>query len=154
MEMDAGARESRLEDLRKRCREAGMNVTPQRSAVYEALLDAPNHPTPEALYAAVRARMPGISLATIYKALEALKRLGVVREVARLGEARRFDANIDRHHHLICTECGRVSDIDHGEFGNLPPPRSLDGFIPSEVSVQVFGRCAACARDESPEDEI
>lgn len=131
-----------------------MNVTPQRSAVYEALLDAPDHPTPEALYATVRAKLPGISLATIYKALEALKRLGVIREVARLGEARRFDANLDHHHHLICTECGRVSDLGHEEFGEIPSPAAVDGFIPSEVTVQVFGMCAACAHGEIHDDEI
>ncbi len=131
-----------------------MNVTPQRSAVYKALLEAPDHPTPEALFATVRSEMPNISLATIYKALEALRRLGVVREVARLGEARRFDANTDHHHHLVCTHCGRVSDLDRAGFGELGPPADLDGFVPSEVTVQVFGRCAACARMGSEDDEI
>ncbi len=154
MEEAAKKAETLLEALRIRCREAGMNITPQRSAVYKALHEAPDHPTPEDLYLAVRAGMPDISLATIYKSLEALKKLGVVREVARLGEARRFDANLAHHHHMICTRCGRVSDFDHAEFEGLRTPETLDGFIPREVTVQVFGECSTCAGADVADDEI
>ncbi len=154
MEEAARKQETLLEELRTRCREAGMNITPQRSAVYKALIGALDHPTPDDLFVAVRADMPEISLATIYKSLEALKKLGVVREVARLGEARRFDANLDHHHHMICTRCGRVSDLDHAEFEGLRPPESLEGFVPSEVTVQVFGECSTCGGADVADDEI
>ena len=63
-----------------------MNVTPQRVAVYRALLQAEDHPSPEELYRRVRRRMPSLSLATIYKALDALTRLGVAREVSVISE--------------------------------------------------------------------
>ena len=56
----------------ERCREAGLNVTPQRIAIYRALLASEDHPTPEMLYRAVSRDMPSLSLATIYKTLDTL----------------------------------------------------------------------------------
>jgi Fur family peroxide stress response transcriptional regulator len=135
-----------MTDLLDRCRAAGMNVTPQRLAVYRALLAAEDHPSPEALYRRIRPAMPSLSLATIYKALDALARLGVVREVSAISERKRYDANTDRHHHLICTRCKRVTDVYDDALDAVAPPRRLQGFVPHAVSVQVTGLCAACAR--------
>lgn len=154
MEFEATLSEPRIEELKARCRDAGMNVTPQRIAVYRALLDSTEHPTPEALFEVVRRWMPSISQATIYKTLETLQRLGMIREVTRLGEARRFEANLDHHHHLVCTECGRVIDYADENLGALRPPADLDGFVPSGISVQITGRCAGCAAIPEPDDEI
>lgn len=135
----------RLEDLGRRCRQAGMNVTPQRLAVYRALLESEDHPSPEQLYQRVRKHLPTLSLATIYKALDALTALGVVSEVSRTGDAKRYDANDERHHHLVCTRCHRVTDFYDDRFDALPPPRELSGFRVETLTVQVKGLCAACA---------
>ena len=154
MERDPETIRMRLEELQERCRQAGMNVTPQRIAVYRALLMSEEHPTPEALFASVREWMPSISQATIYKTLETLQRLGVCHEVSRLGEARRFEANLDDHHHTVCTHCGRVADFNDERLGALSPPPGLDGFIPTGIHVQVMGLCGACAGSLDPDNEI
>lgn len=122
-----------------------MNVTPQRIEIYSALLDADDHPSPETLYSRVKRKMPSISLATIYKALDALSELGVVREVSAIADTKRYDANLDRHHHLICTECKSIQDIYDDELDAVAAPKSLGGFIARSVSVEVLGVCAACA---------
>ncbi len=70
--------EQRVDQMIERCREAGMNVTPQRIAIYRALLDSEDHPTPEMLYRSVSTEMPSLSLATIYKTLDALAAVGLV----------------------------------------------------------------------------
>ncbi len=103
--------EQRMDDMSRRCREAGMNVTPQRMAVYRALLESVEHPSPEVLYRAVQPTMPSMSLATVYKSLEALERLGLVHEVPVVSDTRRYDANTSDHHHLVCTTCGKVADF-------------------------------------------
>jgi Fur family peroxide stress response transcriptional regulator len=133
-------------DLARRCRDRGMNVTPQRAAIYRALLESEDHPSPEALYRRVHAKMPSMSLATIYKALDALVDLGLAREVDVAGDAKRYDANLDRHHHLICTRCRRVSDFYDTTLDAVEPARRLKGFVARTVSVQVFGLCTRCAR--------
>ncbi|HLU64879.1 MAG TPA: transcriptional repressor, partial [Kofleriaceae bacterium] len=85
-------------------------------------------------------------LATIYKALDTLCELGLVQEVSVVGEGKRYDANVDRHHHLICTACKQVVDHYDPKLDALRPPRRLPGFHARSVSVQVLGLCAACAR--------
>jgi Fur family peroxide stress response transcriptional regulator len=122
-----------------------MNVTPQRVEIYRALLEAEDHPSPEALFKRVKRKMPSISLATIYKALDALSTLGVVREVSTISETKRYDANLDKHHHLICTKCKRIQDYYDEELDAVAPPRRLAGFVAQSVSVEVIGLCPSCA---------
>ena len=141
--------ESQLENLLQRCRAAGMNVTPQRLAIYRAVLEAEDHPTPEVLYQRVRPSMPSLSLATIYKVLDALAKLGMVKEVHVSGDSKRYDANLDKHHHLVCTRCKKVHDLYNEQFDTIAPPKRLSGFVAQSISVQVFGLCAACAQKET-----
>ena len=138
--------DQRMDHLVARCRERGMNVTPQRMAIYRALLESVDHPTPEALHERVRASMPSLSLATIYKALDTLGELGLVQEVSVAGAGKRYDANVERHHHLVCTRCKQVSDHYDPQLDALRPPRRLAGFVAHSVSVQLLGLCASCAR--------
>jgi Fur family peroxide stress response transcriptional regulator len=135
----------RIDRLLRRCRESGLAATPQRLAVYRALLESDDHPTPEALYRKVREAMPSLSLATVYKALDALQGLGVVQEVSRIAQGRRFDANVDHHHHLVCTNCRRITDYNDPALDAVAPPKRVRGFRPESVSVQVLGLCAACS---------
>lgn len=146
MRLAAREKTARIDELLRRCREAGMNLTPQRVTIYRALLESEDHPSPEVLYERVRPQLPQLSLATIYKALDALMRLGVVREVSAISDSKRFDANLDWHHHLICTRCQKVTDFYDASLDTLAPPKRLAGFVSESVSVQVMGLCAACAK--------
>ena len=145
MPHDAATVRRRLAALPARCREAGLEPTSQRRAVYGALLAAKDHPSPEVLFERLKPAHPALSLATVYKALDALLSLGVVREVSRLGRTRRFDANVDRHQHLHCTGCGLVLDFHDDRLSRLAPPRTIRGFVPAEVRVEIVGLCARCA---------
>lgn len=136
----------KVEELVERCRARGMNVTPQRIAIYRALVEAHDHPSPELLYRRVLPAMPSMSLATIYKALDALVDLGLAQEVSATGDIKRYDANMSRHHHLLCTGCGAIRDFDDEALDRVAPPRRLGGFVPQSVSVQISGLCSSCAR--------
>lgn len=144
MRRDPGSTRRRIDALLRRCREEGLAATPQRLAVYRALLESKEHPTPEAVFVRVRREMPSLSLATVYKALDALKAVGLVREVASFTHGRRYDANVDRHHHLVCTSCHKVADLYDAGLDSVVPPRRVPGFRPRAVSVQVLGLCARC----------
>lgn len=121
-----------------------MNVTPQRMAVYRALVESEEHPTPEMLYKRVTRRMPSISLATIYKSLDALESVGLVRAVPVISEKRRYDANDDAHHHLICSRCGSIRDYYSHDFDQFVPKGTVKGFVPEAVSVNITGVCEGC----------
>ena len=134
----------RVAHMVDRCHEEKMNVTPQRMAIYRALLQSEDHPTPEMLYRIVSRKMPSLSLATIYKTLDALETIGLVRAVAVDTDKRRYDANDSPHHHLICSSCGSIRDYYSNEFDALVPSRPVQGFVPWNVSVNITGVCTNC----------
>lgn len=99
--------------LRAALEAAGRRCTRQRLAVYEVLGKAEHHPTAEEVYESVRGQLPNISLATVYKALEAFVAGGLA---AKLGGGggdgpARYDARGDGHYHLRCLDTGRVEDL-------------------------------------------
>lgn len=146
MERTAGAIRKRVDEMVIRCRDAGLSVTPQRIAVYKALLKSEEHPTPEMLFKTVKRQMPSLSLATIYKSLDALEKLGLIQAVEIDSDSRRYDANMSRHHHLICTKCRRVIDFYDEQLNAVRPSRSHHGFVAESITVKVLGLCARCAR--------
>src|SRR5882757_3565186 len=99
------------EDLVSALRARGMRVTPQRVVLHRALLELDRHVTADELLDAVGDRLPNVSLPTIYATLELLEELGMVRRVQRSGTTL-FDPRTEPHHHLVCTSCGSVEDLE------------------------------------------
>ena len=99
--------------LRDRLDAAGCRCTKQRRAVYDFVLrSAPYHPTAEDVFRGVKDRVPRISLATVYKALEALESSNLVMRLPAMGGgSARFDAHCEPHYHLRCERSGRVDDV-------------------------------------------
>lgn len=99
--------------LRQALEAAGLRATPQRLAVYDQLARSRNHPTAEEVFHAARLKMPRISLATVYKALEALVAVGVVGRLTAVdgAGAARYDARRDDHYHFRCLQTGDVLDL-------------------------------------------
>jgi Fe2+ or Zn2+ uptake regulation protein len=101
------------DDLRNALEAAGLRPTSQRLAVYDQLAGMLNHPTADQVFVAVRSRLPRISLATVYKALEALVAVGVVDRLgadSAAGSAR-YDARNERHYHFRCLRTGAIHDL-------------------------------------------
>lgn len=105
------SQEAELDQLREALEAAGRRFTRQRVEVYRSLRDAGRHPTAEDVYSSVRGVLPNISLATVYKALDALVESGVADKLPTQGGSARFDARRDGHYHLRCTRSGRVEDL-------------------------------------------
>src|SRR5919106_3852136 len=136
-----------LERFADRCRAAGLVLTPQRLAVFRQLVADRDHPTVEALHGALRRELPTLSLATVYKTLGSLARIGAVRRVSA-GSGSRWDAPQESHHHLVCIECGGVSDVFDTRLDALKPRAAAlaepHGFAVSAHVVEILGRCATC----------
>jgi Fur family transcriptional regulator, peroxide stress response regulator len=115
---------------------AGLRPTPQRLAVYNHLAQSPLHPTVEEVFRSVRNTMPRISLATVYKALEALVQVGVATKLTATGgtSRSRYDARRDPHYHFRCLRTGAVFDLptqfDIELVGKLDP--HLAAFLNSQ----------------------
>lgn len=135
------------EDIRRRFRERGLKVTPQRAAIYRALAESTAHPTAEDLLREVQRTHPMISPNTVYYTLGALRRAGLVQEVNYWHDRTRFDANIALHHHLICLGCRTIRDLTDETLDRLAVPRrERGGFSVTGHRVEFHGYCAACRR--------
>ena len=126
-------------------RAQGLRVTPQRMGIVAQLFDNASHPTVEALYEATRVAMPAISLKTVYQTVHDLEALGEVR-LLDLGTGQvRVDPNVEhRHHHMVCNECGSVSDVPVDFPAVTLPRRYRSGFTVDAVDVIFRGTCADC----------
>ncbi len=98
-------------EVRRALEQAGWRFTRQRAAVFAMLQAADCHPTAEQVFAAVRRTVPHISLATVYKALEALVDAGLAARIAHDAGAARYDARSESHYHLRCERTGEVRDL-------------------------------------------
>lgn len=90
---------------------AAFRMTSQRQVILRELRNVVSHPTADEIYLMVRNVLPHISLGTVYRNLEILTDMGLVQKLECSGNQRRYDGNPERHHHIRCTECGRVSDV-------------------------------------------
>jgi Fur family transcriptional regulator, peroxide stress response regulator len=131
------------------CRTHGLSVTQQRLAIFEALASSREHPSAEQLHRAVQRRIPALSLATVYKNLEALKVIGAVADVNPLHEQGRYEAALPGtgagkpHHHLVCVSCKKVRDLHDSELDRLQV-HDAQGFDVRAVRVQAEGLCPEC----------
>jgi Fur family peroxide stress response transcriptional regulator len=128
-----------------RCRRAGIKVTHQRTEIFRELAQAEEHPDADAIYQRVKRRIPAISQDTVYRSLRTLAEQQIIQKVGATGYRTRFEANVDPHHHFVCTACGLIRDFDSGELDEFKPPRPVRelGRVAS-VHVELRGICKAC----------
>lgn len=131
-------------ELQAALRDRGMRVTSQRVIVHRALQELGRHVTADELLDAVSVRLPSVSLPTIYATLELLEELDMVRRVQRSGTTL-FDPRTEPHHHLVCTVCGSMEDLDSDlETRPLERAAGKHGFAAERIEAVVHGRCASC----------
>lgn len=145
----AGAVLSRMADpdgvLRQALEVSGQRFTEQRSAVYRFLIGTASHPTADDVFTAVRAEIPDISLATVYKSLETLVGCGLAAKLTYGDGSARYDGRTDPHPHARCLDCGAVLDVP-GRLDAVALERlgSVDGFAVEGYRLELVGRCREC----------
>jgi Fur family ferric uptake transcriptional regulator len=134
------------EDLRARLHEQGLRLTPQRRLVLDAVTRL-RHATPEAVSAEVRRTDPGLNASTVYRTLELLERLGLVRHTHLGSGPATYHAGDDAGHlHLVCEGCGRVEEADVALAADLVGRlHAVSGFEPDVGHMAISGRCRECA---------
>jgi Fur family ferric uptake transcriptional regulator len=122
----------------------GYRLTPQRTLVWDVLRREDRHVSAEEVCVLVQEQFPHVNISTIYRTLELLVELRLVRET-HLGPARRFFEVEEEvpHHHLVCESCGGVSHVHDEDLGDLHKVLAAgQGFAASQLTI--FGRCADC----------
>jgi len=119
----------------------------QRMAVFRALVEDTTHPTADTVFSRLRHTMPSLSLATVYRILEMLDREDLIRRVGTANGVSRFEANLDLHQHLICKECGSITDVEEKSLSQLHLPNTrFAGFMAEELDIRIIGTCGECLR--------
>ncbi len=130
----------------------GLKLTPQRLAILQFLEGNREHPSAEDIYNAVKKRFPTMSFATVYNTLEVLRKRGLIRELAIDGERKRYDPDIEPHHHILCVRCKRVADV-HLDIDVPLPEEASQGFAIFGTHIEFYGLCDACSSASSEEAE-
>ena len=94
--------------------------------------------------------MPKISLATVYKNLEALVQCGAVSKWSYGDAAARYDIRTDHHYHTRCLKCGEVRDLDAGaDNAILTEIKPAAGFVVQDYRLELVGYCAGCSSNQA-----
>ena len=134
----------------QKTQEEGLGLTPQRQAVLSEIRAREDHPTAGEVFAGALKRLPSISFATVYNSLRYLKQSGLIREISFGDGASRYDREIDRHDHAICTACGKLVDFDLPQTGDLLRMAARKSHFKAEsVHLTLRGLCPDC-REGAP----
>ena len=123
----------------------------QREEILSALCARTDHPTAEDMYLQVRDELPHISLGTVYRNLSMLSDEGEILRIRNLNGPDRFDGCTQEHYHFVCTDCGKMRDLE------LSPQQQLNERANSEECVArvdghallFYGQCSECAQTRS-----
>lgn len=125
---------------------SGEKLTRQREAVLQVIREREDHPTANDIFEAARRRLPGISYATVYNSLRFLKEAGLVHEIKFGDGASRYDREIDRHDHALCTQCGKLVDFDLPQAAALISAAARRSKFKAEsVHLTLKGVCPDCS---------
>lgn len=120
----------------------GLKITPQRIAVFEALLEF-FHPTADDIYKKVSEKIPGLSYTTVYNILDTLVNHKLINRVKTDSDVMRYDAITDHHHHLYCASSDRMEDYYDPELDQLLQEhfkrKQPDGFTITDIKLQLMG---------------
>jgi len=136
-----------IEQMIKICKEHDIKVTTQRILIFKELAKkTKEHPSVEEIYDALKGKVYGLSLSTIYRALNTFEKLGLVRRIPTPDGKAHFEIANEPHGHFICQNCGKIVDIDRSSLNNhLKEEIKNLGYRPFECNFFCYGLCKNCS---------
>ncbi len=133
------------DELAARLRRQGYRLTPQRQLVLRAV-EKLGHATPDEVLAEVHSQSSAVNVSTVYRTLEVLEQLGLVRHAHLSDRAPTYHSVTDHEHfHLVCRNCHRVVSVDPEVVAPLAERLEAEqGFVLDVGHLAVFGRCIDC----------
>lgn len=120
-----------------------MKVTPQRVAIFDAIVKLRNHPTADNIIDYIRSNHPNISVGTVYKVLDSLVENNLVKKVKTERDIMRYDAIMTNHHHLYCAETDRIEDFEDEKLNHLLTEyfrkNKIKNFNIQDIKLQITG---------------
>jgi Fur family transcriptional regulator, ferric uptake regulator len=137
--------ETMTEDWREKLRGSGYRLTPQRELILRAV-ETLGHATPDEVLAKVREQSSAVNVSTVYRTLEVLEELGLVRHAHLSDRAPTYHSVTGyEHFHLVCRNCHRIVSVDPDVLEPLNDRlQELHGFVVDVGHLTIFGRCGSC----------
>jgi Fur family peroxide stress response transcriptional regulator len=136
-----------MDIFHQRCKEHGLKITPQRTIIYQELLKAKDHPTADDIYKRIVKKIPNISFDTVNRTLLTFSKIGITNIVEGYGQAKRYDPDMDIHHHFRCIQCGSIIDLYNRDFDNIAVPEEINKkFKVISKKVVLEGLCSKCRK--------
>ena len=136
-------------DLAVRLRGSGYRLTPQRELILRAVQSL-GHATPDEVLTEVRRGSSAVNLSTVYRTLEVLEELGLIRHAHLTDRAPTYhSATGHAHFHIVCRNCHRVTSVEPEVAADFVGRLTDDhGFVPDLGHLTVFGQCTDCDDEE------
>jgi len=135
-----------LEKSRRELNVTGVRVTNQRALIMEIIRQRKGHLDADEVYRQAREKQPRLSLSTVYRTLQKLKELGLVKEVHFDETHHRYEVKPPTgHHHLVCLSCGRVIEFQYplSRYVKRNVAEAKD-FEIVDTELRMAGYCAKC----------
>lgn len=124
----------------------GLGLTKQRQAVLQAIRGSEHHLTANEVFEDARRILPGISFATVYNSLHFLKNERLIGEVSFGAGPARYDRNLTRHDHAICSNCEKLVDMELTVPDHLLEEAAVrSNFTPEFIELTLRGLCSDCS---------
>ncbi len=131
-------------DFRNKLQAEGLKVTPQRVAIFEAILRLNNHPTAEDIIAFIKTNHPNISVGTVYKVLDIFVEKKLIQKVKTEKDVMRYDPFLSNHHHLYCANTERIEDYEDEKLNQLIAEyfkkNKIKNFKIQDITLQITGK--------------
>lgn len=125
-----------------------MRHSKQRELVLKTVLDNRVHPNAEFVYNSLKADNPELSLGTVYRNLNSLVKNNMLKRISIPNGSDCFDGTMAEHQHLVCTECGKIIDINLCDFEKISiNVYKKTGFIVNTSSLALEGVCRECQKN-------
>jgi len=130
--------------FREKLQEKGLKVTPQRVAIFEAILELENHPTADDIIAFIKTNHPNISVGTVYKVLDTFVENNLLKKVKTEKDIMRYDPHLSNHHHLYCSDTDRIEDFEDEKLneliGDYFNKHKIKNFNIQDIKLQITGK--------------
>lgn len=122
----------------------GIQVTPQRLAIFEQLMGRKDHPSAEMIFNEIKDDFPSLTLVTVYNTLQKLESTNLCIKVNPLHNSARYDGNTALHQHLVCTHCQKIIDIHDAAVSVELPELISEKYKIVDQSLIFYGTCLEC----------
>lgn len=137
--------------VKEKVRRHGYKLTGPRMAIIEYMMEENGHPDVQEIYEGIRTISPGIGIATVYRTVDLLLRLGILRALTLKDSHIRYEINWpeDHHHHLVCTGCMRITEFGNCNFRLIAGEvEQVSRYKIYEHTLEAYGLCPQCANEE------